>query len=210
MCLLCSWSHNLTCNECKIYFGQSLKALFLCSVCLLSAATVAPCTLSLQSWWWSSKGLPAWGQCSSAWGHTAPSPVQPHSGSPPWAPAEKFFPAPRGTPDSPRGSCTPEPTAPRCLPPGFRPGCPSPQWQRRMWPSSGRRCPGEPSLTRTCWSPATWTGSSQREVNLNYSRLKTAVLFSRVMFLLVHLCRPGSSEVLLRPQTTEEVSQILR
>lgn len=45
MCLLCSWSHNwrLTCNECKRYFAQSLKVLFLCSVCLLSAATVAHC-----------------------------------------------------------------------------------------------------------------------------------------------------------------------
>lgn len=134
----------------------------------LSTATVANCTLSLQSWWWSSRGLSAWGRCSSAWALASSAPLQPLWGSPP----EKFSLAPRGTLDIPWGSCTP-----RNLPPGFPTGCPSPQWRSRMWPSSGRRCPAEPSLTRICWSPATWTGSSQREVNLNHFPAKTSSAF---------------------------------
>ncbi|XP_060729870.1 D-2-hydroxyglutarate dehydrogenase, mitochondrial isoform X4 [Tachysurus vachellii] len=52
---------------------------------------------------------------------------------------------------------------------------------------------GEPSQTRMCWSPATSTGSSRRKVNGKH-------------FEWAH----GSSVVLLRPKTTEEVSQILR
>lgn len=64
----------------------------------------------------------------------------------------------------------------------------------------------DPDLLESC--NVDWLKSARGK--LKKTPAKNSGPFLKSDVLLVHLCRPGSSEVLLRPQTTEEVSQILR
>lgn len=107
------------------------------------------------------------------------------------------------------------------------PGSPSPKSPKTTWPSSDNCCLAGPSQILKCWSPAMWTGSGRCAVSCGGSRANISltlqgsgcitVLFkySNIPLIIIVsspvICFPlGNSEVLLRPRTTEEVSQILR